>query len=97
MQLEHAIGHLKEACSAQLNSLAVQDTMRLEHLIGRLDVTSRDCRTLMPDGQPDQQARIKGLQAEMRVLEEELVDTEARHRLYQLLAERTRWTPACAP
>ena len=64
--------------------------MRLEHLIGKLNVTSRDCRTLMPDGQPDQQTRIKGLRGEMQVLDEELVETEARHRLYQLLAERTR-------
>ena len=72
------------------DSNSMQDTMRLEHMISRLEVTSRDCKTLMPDGQPDQQARNKGLRGEMQVLEEELVETEARHRLYQLLAERTR-------
>ncbi|KAK9808645.1 hypothetical protein WJX72_001158 [[Myrmecia] bisecta] len=73
----------------KLNELRLEST-RLEGHIARLSVTSRDCSKLMPDGQPDAQARVQQLQEEMAVLDEELIEAEAKNRLYTLLGERTR-------
>ena len=44
----------------------------------------------MPGEPPDDQARIKALTEESKVLEEELIEVEAKNRLYTLLGERTR-------
>lgn len=53
----------------------------------------------MPGEPPDDQARIKALTEESKVLEEELIEVEAKNRLYTLLGERTRSAhtslPAC--
>ena len=68
----------------------LQESRRFEHQISRLSVTSRDCSVLMPGEQPTEQARVGALQDEQKVLEEELVEAEAKNRLYSLLGERTR-------
>ena len=68
----------------------LQESRRFEHQISRLSVTSRDCAVLMPGEQPTEQARVEALQDEQKVLEEELVEAEAKNRLYSLLGERTR-------
>lgn len=82
-QLEHVLNHP----AASL----LQESRRFEHQIARLSLTSRDCAALMPGEQPAEQARIEHLQQEHKVLEEELVEAEAKNRLYTLLGERTRW------
>ena len=68
----------------------VQEARRHENQIGRLSLTSKDCTNLMPGEPPDDQARIKALTEESKVLEEELIEVEAKNRLYSLLGERTR-------
>eukprot|EP00891_Asterochloris_glomerata_P003644 jgi/Astpho2/3644/fgenesh1_pg.00059_%23_6_t len=73
----------------KLNELK-RESRRFEHQISRLSVTSRDCAVLMPGEQPTEQARVEALQDEQKVLEEELVEAEAKNRLYSLLGERTR-------
>lgn len=44
----------------------------------------------MPENQPSEQERIKGLQEELKTLDEELIEAEAKNRLYTLLGQRTR-------
>lgn len=68
----------------------VQEARRHESQIARLSLTSKDCTNLMPGEPPDDQARIKALTEESKILEEELIEVEAKNRLYTLLGERTR-------
>ena len=70
--------------------LVVQEARRHESQIARLSLTSKDCTNLMPGEPPGDQARIKALTEESKVLEEELIEVEAKNRLYTLLGERTR-------
>lgn len=44
----------------------------------------------MPGDIPDDQARIKTLTEESKILDDELIEVEAKNRLYTLLGERTR-------
>ncbi|KAL3130594.1 hypothetical protein ABBQ38_008398 [Trebouxia sp. C0009 RCD-2024] len=67
-----------------------KEARRYESQIGRLSLTSKDCTNLMPGEPPDDQARIRALTEESKVLEEELIEVEAKNRLYTLLGERTR-------
>ncbi|KAA6428968.1 MAG: hypothetical protein FRX49_01078 [Trebouxia sp. A1-2] len=67
-----------------------KEARRHESQIARLSLTSKDCTNLMPGEPPDDQARIKALTEESKVLEEELIEVEAKNRLYTLLGERTR-------
>jgi len=76
-------------------SAYLQEARRHESQIARLSLTSKDCTNLMPGEPPDDQARIKALTEESKVLEEELIEVEAKNRLYTLLGERTR--SACRP
>lgn len=71
-------------------SAYLQEARRHESQIARLSLTSKDCTNLMPGEPPDDQARIKALTEESKVLEEELIEVEAKNRLYTLLGERTR-------
>ena len=54
----------------KLRSLQVcvprQESQRLDTEITQLSTTARDCGLLMPDGSPDQQARIAALTATLR-------------------------------
>lgn len=68
-----------------------QEELRLEAELLRLELTSRDCAALMPGGGRDTDARIASLEATLAALDGERADAEAQHRLYSLLAERTRW------
>ena len=68
----------------------IQEARRHESQIARLSLTSKDCNNLMPGDIPDDQARIKALTEESQVLDDELVEVEAKNRLYTLLGERTR-------
>ena len=67
-----------------------QESQRLDTEITRLSTTARDCGLLMPDGSPDQQARIAALTATLRRVEADNSDAEAKNQLYLLLRERTR-------
>lgn len=69
----------------------LQEARRHESQIARLSLTSKDCNNLMPGDIPDDQARIKALTEESKVLEDELIEVEAKNRLYTLLGERTRY------
>ena len=68
----------------------MQEARRHESQIARLSLTSKDCNNLMPGEPPDDQARIKALTEESKVLEEESIEVEAKNRLYEILGERTR-------
>ena len=61
----------------------------------KYEVAKRDCVLMMPDGQPQNNARITELQTQQAALEAEMVEHEAKNRLYLLLAQRTRHDPAC--
>ena len=54
-------------------------------------LTAGDCAKLMPDGSPDEAARVAELEAHLKALEARQAEAEAKHRLYTLLFERTRW------
>ncbi len=68
----------------------MQELQRLDTEITRLSTTARDCGLLMPDGSPDQQARIAALTATLRRVEADNSDADAKNQLYLLLRERTR-------
>ncbi len=96
----HMFTSLCQHFSVQLShdamlSADLQEARRHESQIARLSLTSKDCTNLMPGEPPDDQARIKALTEESKVLEEELIEVEAKNRLYTLLGERTR--SACRP
>ena len=56
----------------------------------KYEVAKRDCSLLMPDGQPENNSRISELQTQQTALEADMVEHEAKNRLYLLLAQRTR-------
>jgi hypothetical protein len=67
-----------------------QEALRAEGQLMRLALTSRDCAALMPGGGLDTNERVKALEAELARLDTDMAETEAQHRLYTLLQERTR-------
>lgn len=71
-----------------------QEALKAEGQLMRLALTSRDCAALMPGGGLDANARVKALEAELAHLDTDMAETEAQHRLYTLLQERTRHAPA---
>ena len=68
----------------------MQESQRLDTEITQLSTTARDCSLLMPDGSPDQQARIQALTATLKRVEADNEDADAKNQLYLLLRERTR-------
>ena len=77
----------------QPGTLLVQEAKLLEGKVEKYEVAKRDCALLMPDGQPANNSRITELTAQQTALEAELVEHEAKNRLYLLLAQRTRHVP----
>ena len=71
----------------------MQEAKLLEGKVEKYEVAKRDCALLMPDGQPENNSRIAELTAQQTALEAELVEHEAKNRLYLLLAQRTRHRP----
>ncbi len=63
----------------------------------RLALTSRDCAAMMPSSGLDTNERVRALEAEVARLETENAETEAQHRLYTLLQERTRHDTCSKP
>lgn len=67
-----------------------QSSHQLETSIRRLSVTSADCSKMMPDGSPEEAARIARLKEDAARVEADLIEAEAQNRLYELLCQRTR-------
>ena len=70
--------------------LLAQEAKLLEDKVEKYEVAKRDCSLLMPDGQPENNSRISELQTQQTALEADMVEHEAKNRLYLLLAQRTR-------
>ena len=71
----------------------MQEAKELEIKVEKHEVASHDCELLKPSGELENKARIAELQASQGALEAELVEHDAKNRLYQLLAVRTRCVP----
>lgn len=74
----------------KLNELR-QEAKAKEVELAKLTNTSTDCEKLMLSDQEYLTEYIEHLNAEMQAVKEDLVEVEAKNRLYTLLGERTRW------
>ncbi|CAD7697333.1 unnamed protein product, partial [Ostreobium quekettii] len=73
----------------KLNELT-QESQQKENLLDHLKNTSVDCKKMMTSDSSAEIAYIQHLKSEMKLLDDELVEAEAKNRLYYLLGERTR-------
>lgn len=71
---------------------ALQAVLLKEKDAARMALISRDCSRLMPDGSPEAAARLAELHAERAAVELERAEALAKHRLYELLEARTKYT-----
>ncbi|GLC33234.1 hypothetical protein PLESTF_000156500 [Pleodorina starrii] len=78
-----------ELKKAKLNELR-EEVRRKEASVNKNRDTNTDCTRLTPGELSEEQAYIQQLQDEMKHIDEELVEAEAKNRLYYLLGERTR-------
>ncbi|EFJ49199.1 hypothetical protein VOLCADRAFT_104414 [Volvox carteri f. nagariensis] len=78
-----------ELKKAKLNELHEEVRRKESHYNKNRD-TNTDCARLTPGELSEEQAYIQQLQDEMKHIDEELVEAEAKNRLYYLLGERTR-------
>ncbi|GIL76072.1 hypothetical protein Vretimale_5681 [Volvox reticuliferus] len=78
-----------ELKKAKLNELR-EEVRRKESMFNKNRDTNTDCVRLTPGELSEEQAYIQQLQDEMKHIDEELVEAEAKNRLYYLLGERTR-------
>lgn len=79
-----------ELKKAKLNELR-EEVRRKESILNKNRDTNTDCARLTPGELSEEQAYIQQLQDEMKHIDEELVEAEAKNRLYYLLGERTRY------
>jgi hypothetical protein len=75
---------------SRLNELA-EETRRKERLIAKTNDDNTDAVRLTPEQLADEMAYIQQLKDEMKRIDEDLTEAEAKNRLYYLLGERTRW------
>ena len=75
---------------SRLNELA-EETRRKEAVSAKLKDDNTDASRLTPEQLADEMAYIQQLKDEMRRIDEDLTEAEAKNRLYYLLGERTRW------
>jgi hypothetical protein len=75
---------------SRLNELA-EETRRKEKLIAKSNDDNTDAARLTPEQLADEMAYIQQLKDEMKRIDEDLTEAEAKNRLYYLLGERTRW------
>ncbi len=68
----------------------MQESDTSETGLQQLLLTAGDCTKLMPDGSPAEAARIAELREHLKALEVQSAEAQAKHRLYDLLYERTR-------
>lgn len=73
----------------KLNDLK-EETRRNENELDDLKNSSTDCKRMMLTNSDSELSYIQHLKDEMKRLEDELVEAEAKNRLYYLLGERTR-------
>lgn len=78
-----------ELKKAKLNELR-EETRRKESTVNKMGDDSTDCKRLTPEELSEEQAYIQQLQDEMKRIDEDLTEAEAKNRLYYLLGERTR-------
>lgn len=78
-----------ELKKAKLNELREDVRRKEKHLSTNRD-DNTDAARLTPGELSEEQAYIQQLQDEMKQIDEELVEAEAKNRLYYLLGERTR-------
>lgn len=79
-----------ELKKAKLNELR-EETKRKEKYIDKTRDDRTDAQRLTPGELTEESAYIQQLQDEMKRIDEELTEAEAKNRLYYLLGERTRW------
>lgn len=69
----------------------------MQKKVERLTVTSKDCTALMPTGAVEVKQRMEAVMEEIKGLNAEIIEAEAKHRLYTLLAQRTGFAPRGPP
>lgn len=78
-----------ELKKTKLNELR-EEARRKEMLLSRNQDDNIDASRMTPGELSEEQAFVRELQDEMKRIDEELVEAEAKNRLYYLLGERTR-------
>lgn len=78
-----------ELKKTKLNELR-EEARRKETLLSRNQDDNTDAARMTPGELSEEQAFVRELQDEMKRIDEELVEAEAKNRLYYLLGERTR-------
>lgn len=78
-----------ELKKAKLNELR-EGSRANEGMLNKLRDDNEDAARLTPGGLSEEQAYIANLKEEMRQIDEDLLEAEAKNRLYYLLGERTR-------
>ena len=73
----------------KLNELR-EEARRKEGTVAKMHDDDVDCKRLTPGQLSEEQAYMQQLQDEMKTIDEELTEAEAKNRLYYLLGERTR-------
>lgn len=82
------------AYKAFLRLATMQELLLKEKEVSKLVLESQDCTRLMPDGCPEQVARLSELRVEQAAIATESAEAGAKHRLYTLLEARTKYTAA---
>lgn len=85
-----------ELKKTKLNELR-EEARRKELLLSRNQDDNTDASRMTPGELSEEQAFVRELQDEMKRIDEELVEAEAKNRLYYLLGERTRWAARFNP
>jgi hypothetical protein len=83
-----------ELKKAKLNELA-EETKRKEKLMSTLRDDNTDASRLTPGELSEETDYIQQLKDEMKRIDEDLTEAEAKNRLYYLLGERTRYDKKC--
>lgn len=73
----------------KLNELS-EESSQMSKKLDDLKNASSDCKKMMTSDSSAELMYIQHLKDEMKILDDELVEAEAKNRLYYLLGERTR-------
>ena len=82
-----------ELKKAKLNELR-EETRRKEATMAKVNDETADARRMTPGELSEEKEYIQQLQDEMKRIDEDLTEAEAKNRLYYLLGERTRCVAA---
>jgi hypothetical protein len=78
-----------ELKKSKLNELC-EETRKKEAVVAKLKDDNTDCTRLTPEQLSGESDYVTQLQDEMKRIDEDLTEAEAKNRLYYLLGERTR-------